>query len=338
MDSYSPSILPYVTGGGGGDAKSQIKNWPIVSSFDDNYLWAWIVSTFSGCTTSKHRPTRIIFSSRGGVSPKNRKLIEDVSKWLQIDTIYQEIELPEDLPVGEHFTPIVYSRLVAAEILNGNFLYMDVDILLSEGWDALLSLQPIPPGFVSRGVLEPSSVIHLDLQNEAILKAGTNYFNAGIMLIDADAFKFHDFQTAWKILAKEYQQRHFKYADQCILNYMLAGMNISLSPNFNYFPAMWQDNLQEILPEVVHFAGQRKPWTIPAIERYKLFNVIRGHKFDRFFFVNYWRVERDLLISASKYSNSLGKELHSLRKSGIKPIDISFSRIKSRLRQISYDK
>ena len=209
---------------------------------------------------------------------------------------------------------------------------MDVDILLSEGWDALLSLQPIPPGFVSRGVLEPISVIHLDLQNEAILKAGTNYFNAGIMQIDADAFKLHNFQTAWKKLAKEYKQRNFKYADQCILNYMLTGMNVSLSPNFNYFPAMWQDNPHGILPEVVHFAGQRKPWTIPAIERYRLFNAFRVHKFDRFFLVNYWRAERDLLISASKYSNGLGKELHSLRKSAIKPTDISFNRLKSRLR------
>ena len=294
-------------------------------------MWAWIVSTFTGCVTSKYRTPRFIFSSPGGISPKNRQLILEVSKWLEIETIYQEIELPEDLPVGEHFTPIVYSRLVASEILAGNFLYLDVDILLSDGWDELLSLPPIPPGFVSRAVIEPNSVIHLDLQNEAIQKAGNTYFNAGVLQIDADAFKLNDFQSVWKILAKEYNQRNFRYADQCILNYMFTGMNIPLPQNFNHFPALWQDKSTRTFPEIVHFAGQRKPWTIPTIERNKIFSAFRSHKYDQQYFEKYWRSEKNLLKMALKYSPSMGEQLKSLRKSGIKPTEVSFRRLKERI-------
>lgn len=308
------------TGGGG---------WEVISGFDEAYLWPWLVNVFSGIKVSKVTSNRTIATTVHGISPEKRELISAFAEWMNFRVKYIEISLPSNLPISDHFTPIVYSRLVVAEQMEDNFIWMDVDTLLRSGWDSLLRLPKIPPGFISRAVPEFSANLQEDINNQAVQKAGTSYFNAGIMQLDPNAFRENDLGEKWKTLAKEYNQRHFRYADQCILNYMLAGLNIPLPKEFNFVPSFWRIQQQQT-PSVIHFAGQRKPWHVPKIERNPFFDRLRAHRIDTEYFRLYWDVERELLNEAKLFSNEFSKKLGLLRKSQIRPMEISIKRVVSR--------
>jgi lipopolysaccharide biosynthesis glycosyltransferase len=211
-----------------------------------------------------------------------------------------------------------------------NFIWMDVDTLLRSGWDRLLSLPKIPPGFISRAVPELSPNLQEDVNNQAVQKAGASYFNAGIMQIDPTAFREYDLDKKWKVLAKEYNQRHFRYADQCILNYMLAGLSIPLPKEFNFVPSFWRVKEQQA-PSVIHFAGKRKPWLVPKFERNPVFDMFRVHRIDTEYFRLYWDVERELLNEAKLFSYEFSKKLDLLRQSQIMSMEISINRLVNRL-------
>lgn len=309
--------------------------WEVVSGFDEIYLWPWLISVFSGTQSSKMLQNRTIATTNNGISNEGRDLISEFAEWLGFNLTYMEISLPEGLPTNDHFTPIVYARLLVAEQLHDNFIWMDVDTLLLQRWDELLALPKLTKGFISRAVLEPVSVIHEDWNNEAIRKAGNCYFNAGIMQIDPNAFRENGFHQQWRYLVNEYTERGFKYADQCVLNYMLAGLNVPLPKEFNYLPNFWNDKLlNSPPPSVIHFAGGRKPWQIPKIERNHFFNVLRVHHADTEYFKLYWETEQELLVHAKQYSSHFASKLEKVRNSRIKPIEISRKRLLNRIRQV----
>lgn len=309
----------YTSGGG----------WEVISGFDEAYLWPWLVNVFSGMKVSKVNSNRTIATTIHGISPEKRELISEFAEWMNFRLKYIEISLPSNLPINDHFTPMTYSRLVLAEQMEDNFIWMDVDTLLRSGWDSLLRLPKIPPGFISRAVPEFSTSLQEDINNQAVQKAGTSYFNSGIMQIDPNAFRENGLGEKWKTLAKEYNQRHFRYVDQCILNYMLAGVNIPLPKEFNFVPSFWGIKQQQA-PSVIHFAGKRKPWHVPKIERNPVFDRFRVHRIDTEYFRLYWDIERELLNEATLFSYEFSKKLGLLRKSQIRPMEISIKRVASR--------
>jgi len=153
------------------------------------------------------------------------------------------------------------------------------------------------------------------------------------MQIDPVAFRERGFNHYWKVLAKEYNERNFRYADQCILNYMFAGLNISLPKELNFIPAYWKDRYLDSAPaRIIHFAGERKPWLVPKLERNRLFDRFRVKQTDSEFFRLYWKTEQELISLAREHSIEFSSNLGLVRNSKIRPMEISSKRLINRIR------
>lgn len=306
----------------------------LVSGFDDNYVWPWIVHVFSGQKSGHQFTNRAIARSRTSLSHQNRELVEHVAEWLKFSINWIDIELPEGLPVSAHFTPMVYARLVLADSLSSPFIWMDADTLLLKKWESIMELPDLTKGFVSSAVLEKNPALHKDTVNEAMLRAGESYFNSGIMLIDPIVWRKNQLDVQWPILIKEYTTRKFQFLDQCILNYMLVGLNEPLPERFNFMPDKWGDTSTE--PFIVHYASGNKPWIVPKLERNRALNAWRGTTST--LFPLYWNTERELIAAAKYQSGDLADRLSSLRDLVRKPADLSLRRVARITRRLTGSK
>jgi lipopolysaccharide biosynthesis glycosyltransferase len=304
--------------------------WDLVSGFDDTYLWPFLVNMYSGSIKSTKQIRRIVLTTPNGLNNLSRRLISDTAEMLGIKLEFRQMSLPENLPISDHFTSSTYLQLTAAEQFTENFVYMDVDIILELGWDEIVSFESIPKGFVSRATIEPISVLHDYLSNEAVKKAGDRYFNSGVMQIDPKAFRLISHGELSNDLIRNYSKMNFKYVNQCILNYLLVEHNIPLAKEFNLIPGFWNTSTLAT-GKIIHFAGRRKPWTVPTMERNRIFACFRVHNSDYSVFVRYWKLEKELLYASKLHSRALFNELKVIRKSNIKKTEISFRRFSERV-------
>lgn len=88
---------------------------------------------------------------------------------------------------------------------------------------------------------------------------GTDYFNAGIILIDLN--KWHTEQISEKAiqLLSENPNRWIVAQDQDVLNVLMANNTYWLSIKYNY-----RATLEDAYPDeiaLVHYSGSPKPWT-----------------------------------------------------------------------------
>ena len=295
----------------------------LVSGFDNAYVWPWMVHIFSGQKSSPMNLNRCIAITPTSLSVQNRELLEKVAEWLDFSITWIKIELPDGLPLSQHITVMAYARLVLADSLDSPFIWMDVDTLLRPGWEELLYLPELPSKFASRATLESLRFQNLPTINEAILRAGNSYFNSGIIQINPEAWRSKGLDHQWKVLLKEYKMRNFQYLDQCILNYLLVGLNEPLPAQFNFMPDLWEEN--SIKPRIIHFVGMNKPWMVPSLGRNRLLNSLRGKTSTSF--RQYWNVEKELIAAAKHHSWDLGERLTSLRNLVRKPTELSLQRV-----------
>jgi lipopolysaccharide biosynthesis glycosyltransferase len=276
----------------------------IVCGFDDGYVWPWMVHLFSG-EQSRERPVhRALAVTADSLNEANKELIRDVARWLNVPITWLDIELPRALPISHHLTDMTYARLTLADTLDETFVWMDVDTLLSAGWDALSSLPQPAPGFVTRAALNPLG--SESLYNEAAIRAGDAYFNAGVMQVNPRTWQDEGFPQQWVGLSTEYSSRNFQYWDQCILNYLLVGANEVLDDQFN-----WRTTAPPDKGTTPHVNNGRKPWNLPAFERLSIVGKLATSPHG--WHPMYWDYERKLISAATDHSKTLGRRLNDFR-------------------------
>lgn len=157
-----------------------------------------------------------------------------------------------------------YFRLVVPEVLEvERFLYLDADILCRTDLSALnridLGGHPI--------ALVPEAPIHQcadpDVARLLGERARGNYYNAGVMLVDAVAWRREDLTRRCLDFIQEQQPR---YHDQSALNFVLHGNIHSLPPQYNCrtnarenWPALIHPNSGQGM--LLHFVDFPKPWS-----------------------------------------------------------------------------
>lgn len=178
--------------------------------------------------------------------------------------------------IHSHVPKQTFLRFWALEKLSASYervLYLDGDIFLSWGsWAELFDL-PLSPLAVSAVAARP---IWFDKPNHrygrkyrAALnpEIGDRYFNAGVLLINSEAFRDQDIIGRALAFFAQYPELCSQY-DQSALNAVLGGQWAELSPSWN-----WQMSgysyavLQDLSPRAIHFTGEEKPWN----DRYGLY-------------------------------------------------------------------
>jgi lipopolysaccharide biosynthesis glycosyltransferase len=157
-----------------------------------------------------------------------------------------------------------YFRLVVPEVLEvDRFLYIDADTLCRADLSALyqVDLRGHPIGLV------PEAPIHHSADPEVAGLLGDlargDYYNAGVMLVDAVAWRRDDLTRRCLDFIQQHQPR---YHDQSALNYVLHGNIYSLPENYNCRTNA-RENWHALVPpnsgqgRLLHFVDFPKPWS-----------------------------------------------------------------------------
>ena len=191
-----------------------------------------------------------------------------------------------DFPVNTAgWKPIVLARLVLDRLLPesaGRVLYLDGDTLvrgsLKELWQTDLQGQTLG------AAVEPTCSRK---RKNALGLEGAPYYNAGVLLIDLDAWRAN--KTGEEILAFYREKGGYLFAnDQDAINASQKGRIATVSPAYNYhntydlyryrllekncdYPVPSKEEIERIRqnPCIVHFLGEERPWREGNTNRFR---------------------------------------------------------------------
>jgi lipopolysaccharide biosynthesis glycosyltransferase len=224
--------------------------------------------------------TRVIFIGTELTPEQMIKLRGTIAQFDQVDlhfhalnhAVFGEINRPDPrLPLA------ALARLFLPSIARGRVLYIDGDTLICDALSPLfaLEMEGFPIAAVrDQHVLRQAQKAKPDLAYFQTLMVGhpaTDYFNAGVLLMDLDAIRKD------ADLVREMQDfsdlEGYRFLDQDHLNRLFAGRAFFLAHRWNFVwgRSRFQNQLWAALslpvgesngqaPEIVHFTGPKKPW------------------------------------------------------------------------------
>ncbi|WP_104667766.1 glycosyltransferase family 8 protein [Ensifer adhaerens] len=156
------------------------------------------------------------------------------------------------LRTTSYWSRATYARLYLPELLADRpcrMLYLDADTLIKKSLAALFELQLAGKAVAAVPYDDPARF------NEPLARAAkTPYFNAGVLLVDIDAWNAQDYTAR---IAKLLQSRSFGFLDQDVLNLATEGNFVHLAGCWNAKKG-WEDYSEA---SIVHFT-HAKPNTV----------------------------------------------------------------------------
>lgn len=160
-----------------------------------------------------------------------------------------------------------YGRLSLDAVLPPNYkkiLYLDADIWIGDRdvgqlFDVDMGGCPMAAVRAPSEIYRPNEPEWLEYKRKLGLDASTVYFNAGVMLIDRDAFAAC--RIAEDTLTYLAEGRYVgRLDDQSALNAVVNGNWRELSPVWNWTFSGRPWLVEEFQPGIIHFIGSSKPW------------------------------------------------------------------------------
>lgn len=256
------------------------------------------------------------------LTPENRTKLANLITGRNNEVFFYKADpaLFSECPIGEskHITLATYYRLLIPDLLPSaldKVLYLDCDMIIQssvrELWEtdiegkALAALEDAP-----HAAATAAARLHYP--------SSYSYFNAGLMLINLAYWRKHRVSARAFEYIKEHPQ-DLLFHDQDVLNYLLHGKAIFISPRWNLMDCFLtpepqiQPERREALkdavlsPCIIHFTGNKKPWNPKCENPYK-------NEYDRYLKLTGWNISTALPL---KYKIRSGfREL--LYRSGIK--------------------
>ncbi len=240
----------------------------IAFAVDDNYALFLPVTIRS--IEEHSNPDRLyqIFILGNNLSQQNKSLLQQ-SETKNIKIHLLDIadsvltEKIQNLPTLGHINTATYYRFLIPEILKKykKALYLEADQILLDDVAFLFDIdlkdkslgvipQPLYAGNTSQNWKDYCRTT-LNMKNPSL------YFNAGVLLMNLDKLRQNHFQQKAFQLA---HQRHFRYLDQDILNFMFSNDCHYISEEWNaeIFILLGQPHL--LPPKLLHYTNNDKPW------------------------------------------------------------------------------
>ncbi|WP_428331695.1 glycosyltransferase family 8 protein [Mucilaginibacter sp.] len=236
-------------------------------SIDENYIQHFTVAV----TSLLENNCDILFDIYVIHNIRHLQNIERVSHFL-LDTYNVELKLINIANVdfsrfttNDNYTSATYFRLFLPDIIpasvNGG-LFLDSDIVVTGSIKNLIDIE------IADHYIFAASEAFVAHNTIRLNKLGFNlkdYFNAGVMLINLQAWRQGKLTEKFLQIADEYMQK-FEWYDQDILNVFFANNWGHFDRKFN---AVHLQNEQPEIPVIVHFASFSKPWHYVDTHPYK---------------------------------------------------------------------
>lgn len=313
----------------------------ICMSIDDNYLWPWMVTVYSAVVNCEGLFPKIILANINKLlSIENQEIAKKFASILKINLEIVDLKIDTDLKFEHHFNVTIYSRILLLEVLSEDFLWLDADLILMNGWTSIFEEKGdnLNEDVVIRGVLD--SVLYrerlLKSGNAAMLKSKGRYLNSGVLLMSPESWKKIDQHSSWLLMAQNPEKYQVSPTDQDILNYLCAGKISIIHKKYNYIVGSELSITDDVL--IQHFAGPPKPWKLSMMAKefflgtqgfnyFKPRNWISYYADTFLFYPKYWQIERELSDILKTEDNNASRVVTELRHKIMHQIDIT-SKIK----------
>ena len=233
----------------------------VAGGVDDNYVYPYLVSIISAQQKCSTKIDFLLAYDSKYLSSESRNLIREVATHFDLSLSFIEIELPKFLLSNGHISQMAFARLMIADVIEEEFVWLDADTLCIGSFDKLLSSNFIKSGegIAARKDSNPKKKRTKNLARKA---AGNSYFNSGVLKISPEYWREQNYPFKWKEAAKNYSKFNFEWSDQCVLNYLTKGQYQELPSQYNVLTS--SDAIREN-SSILHFAGAGKPWDIPFL-------------------------------------------------------------------------
>jgi lipopolysaccharide biosynthesis glycosyltransferase len=254
--------------------KSLSETIDIVCTIDKNYVQHCAVML---CSLSRNNPGidfNVFIITPGLSKHLENKLLLFLRK-LRFTVSFVTIDKSKlaNAPVYGHVSLATYFRLLIPSLLDSSIkkvLFLDSDMIIrreiSSFWR--LDISNYAHAAVENSGLDPVYPQKLGID------PGNSYFNAGVLLINLEAWRDKNVQTEGIDFMDRYPDR-IVFWDQDVLNYLLQGSWLKVTPRWNAQEVFFKDYTSDELgitaqeheeiksnPSIVHFTGSGscKPW------------------------------------------------------------------------------
>lgn len=182
-----------------------------------------------------------------------------------VDIKIQDKQL-EDLPISHHINISTYYRLLIPELVNEDkVLYLDSDLIVN---GSIYDLYHVD---ISRHYLAAVENSGPNSHASSLgLKNSSDYFNAGVMLMNLELFRLHNIADKALLYIRN-NQSLIKLWDQDGLNAIVDGKWVRVNKIFNAQTGHFNVNysMLEDDPIIIHFTTSDKPWHFGNRHPYK---------------------------------------------------------------------
>jgi len=243
----------------------------VVFCIDDNFVshLGILITSIILNNTSKSKYAFHVISS--GLSNDNIKQLKSFNKKYSTIHFYtinhhflSSLSISGDF--NQRLNYVTYFRLTIPELLTDNIsriIFLDADMIvtsdLTELWN--INIGQKVAGVVADALLTPKEywkTLHLSFKN---------YFNAGMMLINLEAWRNLDISSQCFNLLEN--KTDWQFNDQDILNVILNKSCCYLDKTWNFQTAEKTIASQQFTPKIIHYTGAEKPWHKASIHQYK---------------------------------------------------------------------
>ena len=245
-----------------------LKKGNVAVSFDDNYLFPFLLLAFSISQNSSIPHKIIIANVNSTLSQESQNLVDRFCTLVGLKIKIFEASIPQNVRTSSRVSIAGYGRLWLADNLSEDFVYIDTDSLVLPGWEKVFD-------FIE--LLDQSSELLLAampaLENKTPpwpIEVGdeTQYrFHSSILVINSRNWKEHfakQESIPWQKIASMHDELKFVGHDQPVLQYAAQGKYLHLPEDFVNFATKYTQTTR-----VVTSGVWKKPWTVPREQYFK---------------------------------------------------------------------
>ncbi|GLQ53381.1 glycosyltransferase family 8 protein [Devosia nitrariae] len=245
----------------------------IALTFDDNF-WAPAYALMRSVCLFTHRRQDLVFHlCHRTLTPAHKADLDGIATefgamlhFYDLDRSELFADIARRMPENRRLTNIVYARLVIDRIIGNDaarVLYLDCDMLVRAPIEELYEIDL--QGFPIAAVRDTTGALITggrDLRNNRdIFDPADLYFNAGMLLIDAEKWRQADILGQLETALRDGVMGRIYY-DQDFLNLVFKNNWLRLAPAWNTIDSRHAH--EGLDPSILHYTGEAKPWALTA--------------------------------------------------------------------------
>ncbi|MCF8428868.1 MAG: glycosyltransferase family 8 protein [Bacteroidia bacterium] len=252
----------------------------IACAADNKYVQHTVVMLTSLFENNKENIIHLHFFSADFSTENKNKVAQTVLKYQQHFSFYPlDASLFKDCYVSNHVSFATYYRIVIPNILfkiTNRVLYLDTDIVVCK------NLKPLWDINIDNYTIAAVNELNFDGPERLNFDTKYMYFNAGILLINAEVWFLDNLQETLFEYIKENTNKLI-FWDQDALNANLYNKRLTIEPKWNQLSPVFEVNDKTLLkvysksqiselkknPAIIHYSGSSKPWDYLNIHPFK---------------------------------------------------------------------